>query len=149
MCETLKIYCEDPIAIERYKDANIGLSVRIYTYSKNYTKLDDPVSALRNAFESYMILKAGTTIQLLVGNEKMEVDILDTFSSEAICIRGVELTVIIDEPETNDIMIPQQEQEQEQEQSEDLDFSGMFSAPLLSSPNKFPGTGYVLGGKKR
>jgi hypothetical protein len=106
----------------------------------------DPVGALRNAFEHYSCLDAGQSIPLIVGQNRVYVDIIGTNSDGPICIRGLEIEVEIarslDEPE------PEPE----------VAVAAVPTAVATHEPmveevktavadTRFPGTGYRLGSK--
>lgn len=149
MFEYLNVECTYQVLLERCTDISIGLHIRIRPHSSKYASLDDPVSALRNGFENYIVLKGNTDIPLLVDGERLIVSIIDTFSNEPICIRGVELEVEIEQPMdykkptekpfdfSNMLPIPTKEP---------FDFSNMLPLPTIKDKH-FSGKGYVLGSK--
>lgn len=125
MFQILGIDCAEPILLEKYRDCKIGLNIRIQPHESFYATLPDPVAALRDAFESYTVIQAGTQISLLVADRQLSVSIIDTNSMGPICIRGMELEVTIDTPldqQTNSI---EEELPQELPQ-EEIDFSCML-----------------------
>jgi hypothetical protein len=100
----------------------------------------DPVGALRNAFEHYSCLDAGQSIPLIVGQNRVYVDIVGTNSDGPICIRGLEIEVEIarplDEPEPEPVPAVVATHEPMVEEVK----------PVVVD-TRFPGTGYRLGSK--
>ena len=155
MFQILRLDCTDPVQLVLYRDCKIGLNIRIQPHESFYATLPDPTAALRDAFESYTVLQAGTQISLMVAGRQLSVSIIDTNSTGPICIRGMELEVTIDTPldQPSNSIEEQQEQKQEQYQDKDIDFSCMFASmqrakELLLNPQitqNFPGAARRIG----
>ena len=141
MFQFLSIDCGLPIQIERFTETRIGLTIRIQPHTSGYASLDDPVGALRDAFENYTVLVSGMVIPLYVNNSILIVNIIDTYNSEPICIRGSELTVEIDRP----LDLPEEPNVSEKE-TVAIDFDEEL-IPMTTVENRFPGKGHTLGFK--
>lgn len=162
MCSYLGADCGDEVNMSKLGDYRMGMNIRIQPHTSGYASLDDPVSALRDAFENYTVLQSGIDIPLQVAGSLLIVSIIDTHNTGPVCIRGVELSVEIDRPldsppepkrarydDTEGFggnSIESQEQQQEQEQP--ADFNSMFPTPAVVEDKRFPGKGYTLGSKK-
>jgi Ubiquitin fusion degradation protein UFD1 len=136
---------DNDIVVERVHPA-LGSKITIQPYTSEYTKEVDPVGALRNAFEHYSCLDAGQSIPLIVGQNRVYVDIIGTNSDGPICIRGLEIEV--------EIARPLDEPEPEPE----VAVAAVPTAVATHEPmveevktaiadTRFPGTGYRLGSK--
>jgi Ubiquitin fusion degradation protein UFD1 len=136
---------DNDIVVERVHPA-LGSKITIQPYTSEYTKEVDPVGALRNAFEHYSCLDAGQSIPLIVGQNRVYVDIVGTNSDGPICIRGLEIEV--------EIARPLHEPEPEPE----VAVAAVPTAVATHEPmveevktavadTRFPGTGYRLGSK--
>jgi hypothetical protein len=133
---------------------SIGLKIHIKPMNDSYAHLEDPVSALRNAFEQYSTLISGIDIPLYVNNSTLNVSILDTYNTEPICIRGVELEVIIDEPiqtmervQTNSIVdtVAAPVDKNTVMEAEEYSWDSMIPGIIPDeSSKKFPGKGRTL-----
>jgi hypothetical protein len=137
-------YTENEIVNYMQVYPKIGNKVKIKPHGDFYAYLDDPVTALRNGFEEYSCLLAGTRIMINVNNIPLEVEILETYinnvstNKQPIYIRGLELEVDIEsEPETIPETIPEPVIEKD-------NFDSMFPSSYFKNnqPNKFPGKGY-------
>jgi Ubiquitin fusion degradation protein UFD1 len=126
----------DPIVIERVHPA-LGTKIRIQPYTSEYTRENDPVAALRNAFENYSCLEVGQNVPLLIASQRLHVDILGTNSDGPICIRGLEIEVEIDRP--HDYVEPEPVPEPVRENT----WEPMVVPAFVDT--RFPGTGYRLG----
>jgi hypothetical protein len=140
---------------------SIGNKITIKPHTSAYALLDDPVSELRNAFENYCCLSAGVDIPLNVGGETLVVSIIDVGSEEPICIRGVELEVMIETPldkEAEELAAAEMEMERQRtaalaEATAAIDAHNRFlkeesdrKAKELDA-KRFPGVGRRLDGK--
>ena len=157
MCQYLGADCGDSVSMSRYSDYRMGMNIRIQPHTSAYATLEDPVAALRDAFESYTVLQSGVDIPLNVAGELLTVSIIDTHNVGPICIRGVELSVEIDRP----LDMPPEEEEEEQIHKRPRLDGGSTNAivetftdddfdlpPISDTPktdNRFPGKGNVLG----
>jgi hypothetical protein len=153
MCQYLDGDCGDTVSMSKLADYRTGLDIQIQPHESWYATLDDPTSALRNAFENYTIIQSGTDIPLYVNGKKLIVSIIDTHNEGPVCIRGVELAVNIDRPlDMPDAQVQAQEQEQMQVPTlvntieEPIDFNSMIPLPKPVDTGHFPGRGRVLGG---
>jgi hypothetical protein len=161
MCAYLGADCGDNVSLSRLRDYRTGMNIRIQPHTSEYAKLEDPASALRNAFENYTVLQSGIDIPLQVAGSLLVVSIIDTHNVGPVCIRGVELYVEIDRPldsppeevnapepkraryndtEANSIVPEFEEQKPE-------DFDSMFPTVPVED-KRFPGKGNVLGAKR-
>ena len=140
-------YKEDALVSYMQVYPKTGNKIKIKTRSDFYAYLDDPITALRNGFESYSCLLIGTIINININDILLEVEILETYinnekiTNQPIYIRGIELEVDIEssEPEPEQNFINHQIVEEEK-----IDFSSML--PLSSIPDpRFPGKGRRLG----
>lgn len=141
----------------------LGNRIKIKPKGDFYAYLDDPVNALRNAFEKYSCLIENTTILVNVESIPLEVEILETYinsqknkKNQPICIRGVELEVEIEETKDQEIKLPEiklpeiksQEIKPENNANDEDDFSSMLPTSMIqnitSPSNKFQGKGYSL-----
>lgn len=164
MCVYLGADCGDEVSLSRLADYRMGMNIRIQPHTSGYATLDDPASALRDAFENYTVLESGIDIPLQVAGSQLIVSIIDTHNVGPVCIRGVELSVEIDRPldsppeiqpenkraryhdtETfiGNSIVPELEKEHEQS----VDFDSMFP-PTPVEDKRFPGKGHVLGAKR-
>ena len=136
MCQILR--CEGGEEIEMRQCApSMGLKITIQPHTSEYATLDDPVSALRNAFENYACLVSGIDIPLNVAGSRLIVSIVDTGFEGPICIRGVELEVEIQTP-----LDSESESELNEMVSQPVNFSQMISEPvnfsqMISEPVNF------------
>ena len=138
-------YKEDRLVNYMQVYPKTGNKIKIKPKSDFYAYLDDPVTALRNGFESYSCLLHGTIINININDIPLEVEILETYINNAkinnqpIYIRGVELEVDIEsnnpQPEQNLINEPIVEK---------IDFSSMLPPTSVIDP-RFPGKGKKLG----
>ena len=166
MCSYLGADCSDSVSLSRLGDYRMGMNIRIQPHTSGYATLDDPASALRDAFENYTVLQSGVDIPLQVAGSLLIVSIIDTHNTGPVCIRGVELSVEIDRPldmPPEDEVIPPETKRARhhdsgtfmgnsivsdlQEQSQPVNFDSMFP-PAPVEDKRFPGKGYVLGAKR-
>jgi hypothetical protein len=154
MFQQLDVDCDDNVVLERFTDVSIGIHIKIKPHSSSYATLDDPVSELRNAFEKYIVLQSNTVIPLFVNGTRLDVSILDTHRDGPICIRGTELVVELDTPldvaaeaATVTAVTTEAVTENKIDDDDDESFDQMFTMPTKVD-TRFPGKGYVLGGKK-
>ena len=149
ICNMLCADNEETISITRVYPS-IGTKITIKPQNSYYTELDDPVEALRNAFESYSCLMSGIEIPLSVGGKLLNVAINDVSNEGPICIRGVELEVEIAEDLEHDIsgqfvsgsVVSGPVEPFDSGPVEPFDFGPMISMPDAINP--FPGSGRVL-----
>jgi len=131
------------IEIER-AHPSIGTTITIKPHTSSYAEGDDPVTTLQHAFESYSCLTPDSTVPLFVRGERVYVTITETNGGEAICIRGVELGVVIDTP-----LDAEEEEEEEEEKRPNTPIPEQLpplfepEAPVVDA--RFPGSGYRLG----
>lgn len=130
----------------------IGNKIKIKPNSDFYAYLDDPITALRNGFESYSCLLNGTIINININDIPLEVEILETYINnqliinQPIYIRGIELEVDIESSIQDE---PEQKEELNQintlieQNNEIIDFSSML--PPSNIDLKFPGKSRKLG----
>lgn len=145
MCNSIGCSGGEDVQIKRVYPS-IGTKITIKPQNTRYTEGEDPVEALRNAFESYSCLISGIEIPLLVNGQILNVAILDTVVDGPICIRGVELEVeIAVDPDAISSNIIEEPIVPIQVVEEPIDFSSMLPIPVVQD-NRFPGTGRVLGG---
>lgn len=132
---------DNDIVVERVHPA-LGSKITIQPYTSEYTKEEDPVGSLRNAFEHYSCLDVGQSIPLIVGANRVYVDIIGTNSDGPICIRGLEIEVEIarplDEPEPT---VP------EPTVPEPAPVATATAMVEEVADSRFPGLGYRLGSK--
>ena len=152
ICNMLCADNEETISITRVYPS-IGTKITIKPQNSSYTELDDPVEALRNAFESYSCLMAGIEIPLSVGGKLLNVAINDVSNSGPICIRGVELEVEIAEDLEHDISGSTdfgRDEPFDFDRDEPFDFGPdepFDFGPMIPMPdpiNPFPGSGRML-----
>jgi hypothetical protein len=126
------------IEIER-AHPSIGTTITIKPHTSGYAEGHDPVTALQHAFESYSCLTPDSTVPLFVESERIYVTIIETTGQEPICIRGVELGVVIDTP------LDAEEEEQKRPNTPITEQLPLFEpeAPVVDA--RFPGSGYRLG----
>jgi hypothetical protein len=136
-------YKEDALVNYMQVYPKTGNKIKIKPRSDFYAYLDDPVTALRNGFESYSCLLHGTIINININDIPLEVEILETYinnekiTNQPIYIRGVELEVDIESNEPEKNVINSQVEEK-------IDFSSML--PPSNNPDpRFPGKGRRLG----
>lgn len=78
----------------------------VQPYTSEHLRCDDPLEALRDAFEKYTCIQSGTTIPLLIGNSTVQVDInlTEPLNDVPLCIRNgtldLELLRPLDYPAT-------------------------------------------------
>jgi len=137
LCQFLEVECGNSVLVEIFTESRMGLKIRIQAHTSEYTTLDDPVAAIRDAFEHYTTLVSGMTIPLYVNGSNLLVNIIDTFNMNPICIRGSELAVEIDRP----LDMPE-EPIASMAPLPSVDFDEL---PMVPVTNRFPGTGYTLG----
>jgi len=163
MCELVKFNSGETLVDIEQIHPSIGNRIRIQPYTSGYSKLQDPVSALRNGFENYACLSSGFDIPILVGGDKLIVSIIDTHNTGPICIRGLEIEVQIDTPldSTDETVFPNSKRARIEDSGANMivdnvvdspsvdDFDSML--PTVSSPDlkpdRFPGRGRRLDGK--
>ena len=167
MCSYLGADCGDQVNMSRLADYRMGMNIRIQPHTSGYATLEDPSSALRDAFENYTVLQSGIDIPLQVAGSLLIVSIIDTHNTGPVCIRGVELSVEIDRPldmPPEEVIVPETKRARyhdsetfagnsivpgfhDEEQSQTpVDFNSMF--PTQVEDKRFPGKGYTLGSKK-
>jgi hypothetical protein len=137
-------YKEDGLVNYMQVYPKTGNKIKIKPKSDFYAYLDDPVTALRNGFESYSCLLHGTIINININDIPLEVEILETYINnqkiinQPIYIRGVELEVDIEStiPE-EPLFVPETIEEK-------IDFSSMLPPTSVIDP-RFPGKGKKLG----
>jgi hypothetical protein len=159
MCQVLRCTGGEEIEL-RQCNPSMGTKITIQPHTSEYAGLEDPVSALRDAFEHYTCLVSGIDIPLTVAGSRLIVSIVDTGREGPVCIRGIDLEVEITSPldsaseeiaadaaiNTNthvnnhvavdfDQMLP----------AAAIDFSQMISPPAAAADKRFPGVGRRLG----
>jgi len=163
MCSYLGVDCGDEVSMSKLDDYRIGMNIRIQPHTSDYAKLDDPASALRDAFENYTVLQSGVDIPLQVAGSLLIVSIIDTHNTGPVCIRGVELSVEIDLPldsPPEEVSVPETKRARYHDTDSftgnSIEFIGQeqpenFDSMFPTSPvedKRFPGKGYVLGAKR-
>ena len=165
MCSYLGADCGDQVNMSRLGDYRMGMNIRIQPHTSGYATLEDPASALRDAFENYTVLQSGVDIPLQVAGALLIVSIVDTHNTGPVCIRGVELSVEIDRPldsPPEELVVPETKRARYHDtetfmgnsivpgfeaQQVPEDFNNMFPAAPVED-KRFPGKGYVLGDKR-
>jgi hypothetical protein len=151
MCQLLRCHGGEEIEL-RQCNPSMGTKITIQPHTSEYTRLDDPVSALRDAFEHYTCLVSGIDIPLVVAGSTLIVSIVDTGRVGPVCIRGIDLEVEIqtplDAPVVEDATggvgaAPAVDFDQMLPASA-IDFSQMIPTPAPVD-NRFPGVGRRLG----
>jgi hypothetical protein len=97
MCGLLRCTGGEMIELKQC-NPSLGTKITIQPHTSGYATLDDPVAALRDAFENYTSIMSGIDIPLTVGGANLIVSIVDTGTVGPVCIRGVELEVEIQTP---------------------------------------------------
>jgi len=97
MCALLRCTGGEEIELKQC-NPSLGTKITIQPHTSGYATLEDPVAALRDAFENYTCLMSGIDIPLTVGGANLIVSIVDTGMEGPVCIRGVELEVEIQTP---------------------------------------------------
>jgi hypothetical protein len=119
---------------------SIGTTITIKPHTSGYADGADPVTALQHAFESYSCLTPDSSVPLFVEGERVYVTIMETNRGQPICIRGVELGVVIDTPLD---VVEEEEEEKRPDTPIPPELPPLFEPAAVDT--RFPGSGYRLG----